>query len=130
MLEKQHDLALIELEEVLERFGYDLEHFGLPLPDRSGAPKQASKELRREMEFNRDEETRSAETKRAMMRGNPEQAEAYDTIVEHVRSKGSWKGRVNLDGARLFLGASYFAVARVRLGVRRALIFRRVARLV
>ena len=113
MIEKKHDLALIEIDEVLGRFGYDLEHFGLPLPDRTGATKQSSKELRRELEFNKEEETRSAETKRAMMRENPEQAEAYDTIVEHVRRRGSWERRLALDCARVSIETSCFAVVRM-----------------
>ena len=94
MIEKQHELALIEIDEVLGRFGHDLAAFGLPLPAPSGLTKQASKEMRRELEFNRDEETQRAETKRAMMNANPEQAAAYDTIVEHVRRRGTWKHRL------------------------------------
>ena len=132
VVEKQRDLALIEIDEVLGRFGYDLEHFGLPLPDRSSAPKQTSKELRRELEFNRDEETARAETKRAMMRENPEQAAAYDTIVEHVLSKSTWKDRVALDRARLSIAASCYSVADARESeyrVRRAFISGSVARL-
>ena len=94
VLSQQHDLALIEVDAVLGRFGYGLADFGLPLPASTGATKQASKELLRELEFNRDHETERAETQRAMMRQNPEQAEAYDTIVDHVLPEGSWPARV------------------------------------
>lgn len=58
------------------------------------------------MEFNRDDETTKAETKREMMRENPEQAAAYDTIVEHVRSGVSSRRVQELTiSACLFLGA-------------------------
>jgi len=96
VLSQQHDLALIEVDAVLGRFGYGLADFDLPLPASTGATKQASKELKRELEFNRDYKTERAETQRAMMRQNPqaEQAEAYDTIVDHVLPEGSWPVRV------------------------------------
>ena len=94
VLSQQHDLALIEVDAVLGRFGYGLADFGLPLPASTSATKQASKELKRELDFNRDYETERAETQRAMMRQNPEQAEAYDTIVDHVLPEGSWPARV------------------------------------
>lgn len=84
VMAQRHDMALRELDEILGRFGYDLAAFELPLPVASAPTKQASKELRREMDFDRDFETQRAETKRSMMRQNPEQANAYDTIVEHV----------------------------------------------
>ena len=92
VLSQQHDLALIEVDAVLGRFGYGLADFDLPLPASTGATKQASKELKRELEFNRDYETERAETQRAMMRQNPEQAEAYDTIVDHVLPGGLLAG--------------------------------------
>ena len=78
---QRHDLALHELDEILGRFGYDLQAFGLPLPATAASAKQASKELRRELEFDRDFETNRAETMRQMMRQSPEQAGAYDAIV-------------------------------------------------
>ena len=94
VLSQQHDLALIEVDTVLGRFGYGLADFGLPLPASTSAAKQASKELKRELEFNRDYETARAETQRAMMRQNPGQAAAYDTIVDHVLPEGSWPAQV------------------------------------
>jgi len=84
ILSQQHDLALIEVDEILGRFGYDLAAFDLPLPTTSAVGKQASKELRRETGFDRDQETAKAETQRTMMRENIEQAAAYDAIVAHV----------------------------------------------
>ena len=74
------------MDEILGRFGYDLQAFGLPLPATAASAKQASKELRRELEFDRDFETNRAETMRQMMRQSPEQAGAYDAIVNLVSS--------------------------------------------
>jgi len=86
---QQHDLALIEVDEILGRFGHDLASFGLPLPTSTPVSKQASKELRRETDFDRDHETARSEAQRALMRDNVEQARAYDSIVTRVPLSGS-----------------------------------------
>ncbi len=77
--------VLLDIEEHMNRNGYEIESFQIPKPDHNLMPNRIPRELREEMEYDVDALKDIVERNVPLL--NQEQREVYDTIINSVNNR-------------------------------------------